>query len=585
MDSDELELGHYGRIFRRSWWMIVLAMVAFALLAVLFLPSQQDFFESRATVQLVPSEADVGQGNDPVVEETEALVAASLGDRVVEQSPFDDLTFDDWTENIAVSPCLDTGAVVLAGSSCDTQILEFLYRSDVREEAQTIVQLSADVYLEARNERAQTLRDNQVGRLEAQLADLDLRIANEEAVLGTFEQDSVEYNLADIRLRRLEPERLEVRSTLNQLESTPVEVGRVLSPASTPERDSSGIPLPIALAAGLLMGLFIGGSAAVLSDRLDRRLSSAAETEVDLGVPVLGNIPRITEDSPALVTAVSSHTPGAEAFRRLAAAALAPRNGYVVDSITVTGANEKEGRTTAAVNMALALAQSGRQVLLVAADRRNTAVDRLFGLNSQPGLNDFLRTNVDLEAARVAIGQCEERLGIHVLPTGTGSPPPLSSNGLSSLLTVAQERNMMVVFDSPPALTHADGLQLASVADAVYILAAFGRTRRSELTELRVQLLNVQADIAGAIINRTSRLSILPSGAADVGTVRVPTGVPGTTPQPGRGGDGTFESLQRLAAPSEHVDPEGPPGPPQATPVEARSPKARSATTSTEDLA
>ncbi len=572
MNNDELELGHYGRILRRSWWMIVLAVVACTILAVLFAPAQRNFYESRASVQLVPSEADVGRINDPISEETEALVAASLGDRVVEASGEIDgaLTLDEWRENLLVSACLDSGAVIVT-TDCNTQILEFLYRGDSPDEASGIVQLSAEVYLDAREERAAAVRQSKVDRLEAQLADLDLRIQNEEAILTTFDEETVEYTLAEIRLRRLEPERLGIRSELNLTDGTPLDIGRVLSPASTPEEDSSGIPRAFAIIAGVLMGLLLGGTAAVLSDRLDRRLSSAAETELDLGVPVLGDIPRITEDSPALVTAVSSHTPGAEAFRRLAAATLAPRNGYVVDSITVTGANEKEGRTTAAVNMALALAQSGRQVLLVAADRRNTAVDRLFGLASQPGLNDFLRSNVDLESARTAIAQTEERLGIHVMPTGTGSPPSLSSNGLASLLTAAQERNMMIVFDSPPALTHADGLLLASVADAVYILAAVGRTRRSQLTELRVQLLNVQADIAGAILNRTSRLSLLPSGSGDIGSVRVPTGVPGTVRStPATGTDGTFESLHRLAAPSELGEPEGASGPPQATPVEAR---------------
>lgn len=46
MDNDELELGHYGRIFRRSWWMLALAVVAAVILALVFLPSPRDFYES-----------------------------------------------------------------------------------------------------------------------------------------------------------------------------------------------------------------------------------------------------------------------------------------------------------------------------------------------------------------------------------------------------------------------------------------------------------------------------------------------------------------------------------------------------------
>lgn len=560
MDNDELELGHYGRIFRRSWWMLALAVVATVILALVLLPSPRDFYQSTVSVQLIPSEADVGRLNDPISEETEALVAMSLGDEVVANSPFP-LTLDDWRENLLVSACLNTGALVVT-TDCNTQILEFSYRGDTPEEAAGIVELSAQTYLDARFERASSIRQANADLLTSQLDDLDLRISTEESILGTFEPGTVEYTLSEIRLRRLEPERLEIRSELNLLEGNVLEVGRILGSVSTPEQDSSGIPRPFAIVAGILMGLLLGGLAAVLSDRLDRRVSSAPETEIDLNVPVLGDIPRITDDSPALVTAVGSSTPGAEAFRRLAAAAVTPRSGYVVDSITVTGANDNEGRTTVAVNLGLAIAQSGRRVLLVGADRRNDALDRLFGLVGHIGLNDFLRSNGDLDAARSAIDHTEERLGLHILPTGTGSAAPLTNNGLAALLAVAQERSMIVVFDSPPALTHADGLQLASVADAVYIVAAVGRTRRSELAELRVQLLNVQADVAGAVLNRNSRLSLLPSGAGDIGTVRVPTGVPGNN-------HGSFNPLEK-SAPFETIHRFGGAGaetPAQASPV------------------
>lgn len=569
MDNDELELGHYGRIFRRSWWMLALAVVAAVILALVFLPSPRDFYESTVSVQLVPSEADVGRLNDPISEETEAIIAKKLGDEVIAASPFD-VTLDEWTENLLVSACVDSGALIVT-TDCNTQILEFSYRGDTPEQTAGMVELSAATYLEYRFAVANDLRTRSVERLEAQLDDLDLRIANEEAILTAFEPGDVDYTLSEIRLRRLEPERLDVRSELRFAENALQEdepldvriqsVGRILGGVSTPIAESSGIPRSFALLAGILMGLVLGGLAAVLSDRLDRRVSSATETEFDLSVPVLGDIPRITEDSPALVTAVGSSTPGAEAFRRLAAAAVAPRNGYVVDSITVTGANDGEGRTTVAVNLGLAIAQTGRRVLLVAADRRNDALDRLFGLVGHTGMNDFLRSNADIDAARVAIDQCEERLGLYILPTGSGSAAPLSNNGLAGLLAVAQERNMIVVFDSPPALTHADGLQLASVADAVYIVAAVGRTRRSELAELRVQLLNVQADVAGAVLNRNSRLSLLPAGSGDIGTVRIPTGVPGS----GKGSvnpfekTAPFESLHHFGASATQT-------PPQASP-------------------
>ena len=527
MNDDELELGHYGRIFRRSWWVLLLSVLAMLALALFLLPGSVNFYESKLSVRLVPSLGDVGRINDPINEDTEAAVAMSLGDRVLEGSDFPETTIESWQESLLVSACLDTGALIIT-NDCNTQILDFQYRANSPEKASHFVERSAQIYLDDRLERSEGLRDSALEILSTQLEDLNLRIDTEETILGTVPEDSVEFTLADIRLRRIEPERLALRSEFNNLQNTPIDVGSFLGTVSTPVADASGVPRPFTILAGILMGLLLGGLIAVLLDRLDRRVSNLQETEIDLGVPVLGDIPRITEGSPELVTAVTTEADGAEAFRRLAAAALAPRNGYVVDTIAVTSANEGEGRTTAAINLALAISQTGRPVLFVAADRRNGAVDQLFGLSQVPGLNDFLRTAGDLATARAALDHAPQRLGISVMSSGTGAPASLSNNGLAALLAVAEERGMITVFDTPPALTHSDGLQIAAVVDAVYIVAAVGQTRRSELSELRVQLLNVQADVVGSIINRNSRLKLLKGGSgSDGGAAMTATEAPG----------------------------------------------------------
>ena len=523
--NDELELGHYGRIFRRSWWIIAIAVIATTLLSALLLPGQDNFYTSSISVLLRPGDADVGPASDPIIEDTEIGIALSalIGERVIAQQPTIDL--DTWRENLTISACLDTGAAVTS-TRCDSQILEMSYRGETPEQSRAIVEQTADSYLDFRIERETLLKESRLTDISNQYDDLDLQAIQEIRQLGEAPEGSVEATISELRLRGIENRKLELDRQLTSL-NTPIDVGDLLGQeASTPEADSSGLPRSFSILAGVLMGLLLGGLLAILTDRLDRRVSSAEETEVDLGVPVLGDIPRITEGSPALVTAMGSQTLGAEAFRRLAAAALAPRSGFVVDSIAVTGANDGEGRTTASVNLALAIAQTGRRVLLVGADRRNEAIDQLFGLSLEPGLNDFLRSKADLEAARNALDSAPERLNITILPTGVGAPTPLSNNGISALLAIAEERSMIVVFDTPPALTHADGLQIAAVVDAVFIVAAIGRTRRSELSELRVQLLNVQADIAGAILNRNSRMNLL-AGFGDVGTVNVPSGVPG----------------------------------------------------------
>ena len=102
-------------------------------------------------------------------------------------------------------------------------------------------------------------------------------------------------------------------------------------------------------------------------------------------------------------------------------------------------------------------------------------------------------------------------------------------------------------------------------------MSALGRTRRSELNELRVQLLNVQADLAGAIINQSSRLSLLPSGAGEIGpgSLRVPTGVPGNSKSRDVEPERPLEALHQMTSngdvPTSLRSPSA--GPPQASPV------------------
>ena len=167
--NDEVELGNYWRIFKRSWWMIALGMLSMTALAVVFLPGQRSFFSSDVTVLLRPGQADVGPVSDPVNEDREIGIATSalIGTRVVNQEA--DIDLEEWTEAVEVACLGGTGT-----SSCDSQILLFTYNGRSAEEAVRVVQSSADEYLGFRIEREQLLRDGEIGELEGQLADLSL---------------------------------------------------------------------------------------------------------------------------------------------------------------------------------------------------------------------------------------------------------------------------------------------------------------------------------------------------------------------------------------------------------------------------
>lgn len=526
MHEDDIELGHYGRVARRGWWVVLLAVIAGALAAGLLVPAADTFYESRISVLLTATDSDISQGQDAISEDTEIGIAVSqlIGGRVIEGR---DLSLAEWRERLVVSACLDTDAGVIVDDACNSRILEFRYQGDTPEEAQELVALTAATYLEYRQDREQALLALTVDNLEGELENLETRSATERIALIGVEDDSIEAELIERGLREIEDTTFTVINQLTELRSRSVDVGDVLGDPSVPERGSSGIPLWLAIIAGALLGLMVGAVIAIGLDRLNRSVTDTDELELDLGVPTLGNIAKLPNGSPvrspALVTASGSHSEIAEGFRRVAAAALASRHGASINSIAIVGANEKEGRTTTAINLSLAMSQLGRDVLLVNTDLRSTVIDEIFGIEDDLGLHDFLNSDADQFAAHYAIDQASQRFGIRMLSTGRETGAKLSSNALLALVNAAAERKMIVVFDTPPTLTRAGGLQVAAIADTVHVVAAAGKTRRSDLKMLLSQLENVQANVGGAVFNRTSNLSLIPSSPDEVAAARTPT--------------------------------------------------------------
>src|SRR5437868_14096691 len=93
----------------------------------------------------------------------------------------------------------------------------------------------------------------------------------------------------------------------------------------------------------------------------------------------------------SLVMLADPHSPAAEAYRSLAANLQFAHADRQLQTIGVTSAAEGEGKPTTVANLALALAQSGRRVIVVHADLRRPGQHTLFGINRDEGLSDLLR--------------------------------------------------------------------------------------------------------------------------------------------------------------------------------------------------
>jgi non-specific protein-tyrosine kinase len=150
----------------------------------------------------------------------------------------------------------------------------------------------------------------------------------------------------------------------------------------------------------------------------------------------------------------------------------------------VTSADESEGKSTVAVNLASALAAVGRRVILVEGDMRRPTAAALLGVSRDvPGLSDMLVSSADLDEFLVPI---DSEPGLSVIPAGTVPPNSadlLSAGRMAELLAQVRDAADFVIVDSPPLLPVADTrvlLRLPEV-DGVILIGRAGVSRRDRV--------------------------------------------------------------------------------------------------------
>lgn len=166
----------------------------------------------------------------------------------------------------------------------------------------------------------------------------------------------------------------------------------------------------------------------------------------------------------------------------------------------ISSALPSEGKTTAVVNLGLALADSGRQVTIVEADLRKPKVVHYLGLVEGAGVTDILAGKSDIDDVLQAYGDGT----LSVIAAGQTPPNPgelLASSHMAELLDKLRGTNDFVLVDSPPLLPVADSSGLAVHTDGVVLSVRYGSTRRDQVQQAAAALERVGARTLGVILN------------------------------------------------------------------------------------
>ncbi len=281
--------------------------------------------------------------------------------------------------------------------------------------------------------------------------------------------------------------------------TSPVRV-TVFGAADLPRSPSAPQPV-LDIAVGLLIGLGLGAATAVLRARLDRSVKDPDEVADLAGAPVIGVVLRDGDLHAQHRVDLQSSSRSAEAYRHL------QTNLQFLDVDTpprvlmVSSAMPSEGKTTVAVNLALALADAGQRVALIEADLRRPRVTSYLGLVNGVGLTNVLTGRVRLEEVAQPYGEDGDLVVIGAGPTAPNPAQLLASGAMGALLQDLRGSHDYVILDAPPLLPVADATGLAVLADGVLLSVRHGSTTREQLQRTRATLDRVGARTVGTVLN------------------------------------------------------------------------------------
>nr|WP_062333762.1 polysaccharide biosynthesis tyrosine autokinase [Herbidospora sakaeratensis] len=280
----------------------------------------------------------------------------------------------------------------------------------------------------------------------------------------------------------------ELSGLIHTLEKRSVIGVTVVDRATPPLRPVSPRP-PLNVAAGILLALVFAYGFLMLRSRLDTTIADSDDLAAVTGAPTLGVIGR---GRPLIAT---GHR--AEAYR-----ALRTNLQFVgVDgrprSLLVTSCGTGEGKSTLAVNLALAAAQTGWRVALVDADLRRPSLARYLDLTAPMGLADVLAGSARLPEA------LRRWRDVDVLTSGRVPTDPGGLAGSPAMRRVVADLTAdhdLVIVDAPPILPVTDAVALATACDGVLLAGRAGRTRRESLAQAVGQLTRVRARVVGGVL-------------------------------------------------------------------------------------
>lgn len=251
---------------------------------------------------------------------------------------------------------------------------------------------------------------------------------------------------------------------------------------------------------GCIVSLFLALSGAFVLEFFDRSIKDEKAAMQELGIPVLTTIPKVTAKKQAALPWLRAVT--IESFILLVSA-LRYSSDRQLRSFALTSPMQGDGKSTIALNTAVAMAEVRPKVLLVDGDMRRPSLHDKLQLKNSSGFSDVLVSNASL----ASVIQETRYSGLDFLASGFGPPNPfrlLQSDRFHSVLTEMLETYDAVIFDTPAIAGMLDALMIASKVDGTLLVVSAGVTDTRATKRALYRLENTTGvSLLGLVLNQT----------------------------------------------------------------------------------
>lgn len=506
--NDYVEIHHIVNLFRKWWWMFILAIIVSTGIGYEVGQRQTPIYEAKTTILV----GDIIQAAE--LERTDILTSqlvASTYVDIIRSQPImagvvDSLELDWSWQNLK--------KIVNAQLVEGTQIIQIFVESSSPTLAQVIADETArQTILYSPNDLQNSESEDNRIFVRQQLNSLQNRLEAGQIRLATLESELASTTSTD-RLIELQNEATAMESLITEWESnytqllvfldskqspTTLTVIESAQVSSTPIRPKIRLYVLIAGGVGLVLALGL----VLLLEYLDDTIKSFEELNKVFNLVPLGSIPKIKgrshetklrnlQDQLSLTT---------EAFRLIGGNLKLYSLDGIQKSLLITSPNQSEGKSLIISSLGIVLANTGLATIIVDANLRDPSIHKIFKLNNKKGLMDLLSRE------KYDIGEYLHKSdyeNLKLMPIGNAEINPsnlLMQNKVDKIIDILKDHADVVLFDSSSVLDHADTKFLSTQMDGVILVVAAKRTKTYQVGKSIQNLEQAEASLSGIIFN------------------------------------------------------------------------------------